>query len=330
MNPVRKSAFARHLGTALCLLLLAGVLTSCAEAESDREKGEAQMEKRQEQTLVGLEYEKRAGMVYGGDCLIQIRRGNIVSAAVFSKDEYVTVSNTPIQPEAWEAIEEAVRAILPVLEEAPPQKANTLGEKLRKLIGQPTDGPDTFRFCLTWQQEDGTEETVAYEDPNDRRFSTLVTILEETVDPIGREIISYEAPCVQGIYFARGDFDSGRPDQYSYQLTPKDMNAENPREWRFYAYYGQDGNAKSLQRIVDQERWTAVWEQCSGLGLEALPQGDRKKESFVTLYWTDGRQETRTADKDTGKALQTIFEDLVQQIKQEEMEAEIEAEPDTE
>ena len=330
MNPVRKSAFARHLCTALCLLLLAGILTGCTETGSEREKGEAQMEKRQGQTLVGLEYEKRAGMVYGGDCLIQIEQENIVSATVFSKDEYVTVSSTPIQPEAWQTIEDAVRALLPVLEEAPPQKGNTLGEKLRKLIGQPTDGPDTFRFCLTWRQEDGTEETVAYEDPNDRRFSTLVTILEETADPIGREIVSYEAPCVRGIYFARGDFNSGGPDQYSYQLTPKDMNEENPQEWRFYAYYGQDGSAQSLQRIVDQERWTAVWEQCSGLGLEALPKGDRKKESFVTLYRTDGRQETLAADKDTMKALQTIFEDLVRQIRQEETEAEIEAEPDTE
>ena len=61
------------------------------------------------------------------------------------------------------------------------------------------DGGDSTSLILTWSTEDGTR-SIRYDPPNDRRIHTLIALLEELADPIGREIPRYATPELSGFY----------------------------------------------------------------------------------------------------------------------------------
>ena len=83
--------------------------------------------------LVGVDYHNMNGMLYGADLSMDIRKDRVVSARYFSRGEddpenreeeyfedYRTVENQPVSPEQWEQLEDAVRAIEPLLVEVKP------------------------------------------------------------------------------------------------------------------------------------------------------------------------------------------------------------------
>lgn len=140
--------------------------------------------------LKGISYETVNGMIYGEDFKAYIRQERIVKATYFKEQgrgEYVDVANRPLSAENWQSLEKAVEALLPILKEIEPIEP----ERLEKLAELPvaTDGPNYSKFFLTWQAPSGEEYTKEYYRPQDKRFFNLRNLLEEVVNPRGRESI---------------------------------------------------------------------------------------------------------------------------------------------
>ena len=53
------------------------------------------------------------------------------------------------------------------------------------------DEVSSSSITLIWDTEEG-EQRIKYSSPNDKRISTLVALLKELADPIGREIPRYD------------------------------------------------------------------------------------------------------------------------------------------
>ena len=151
--------------------------------------------------LVEVDYHNVNGMLYGEDLSMDIRKDRVVSARYFSSGEddpenreeeyfedYRTVENQSVSPEQWEQLEDAVRAIEPLLVEVKPEK-DSPADRMPE-IGV-TDGPDIQTFYLTFLGDDGEEYRKQYRIPNDRRFGTVLQIMEEIVHPTGAEIVYY-------------------------------------------------------------------------------------------------------------------------------------------
>ena len=232
---VRHSADKRILPALIliCMLTLAAAasMSGCADTNvpgSGTEKGNTEMEKRKNMTLVGVEYYTVNGMMYGADLHLTIRNDRIVYARYFDpapedeaseeREDYKTKEDTAISREEWQTLREAIEPLLPLLKEVVPKKTDGVLEKSKDYIFA-TDGPNGSGFYLTWQREDGTEERAQYFIPNDRRFSTVLTIMEEIANPIGREIVYYDPPELNGIYMKNHSGIFSKKKQYSYQLT---------------------------------------------------------------------------------------------------------------
>lgn len=178
----------------LCLILCAVpvLLTGCAKKETE----ETEMEKRAGQTLCGVSYHYASGMVYGEEFRIQLTPEQIVSASYFpwegiedytgEETDCITIENQPIDSSQWEAIEQAVTFLLPVLKAQEPKKEKLIKWWTKHL--EVLDGGDICQFSLTWRAGDGSEQTVDYVIPSDSRFYTLLDLMKETVHPIGRTI----------------------------------------------------------------------------------------------------------------------------------------------
>ena len=182
----------------LCLILCAVPVLLTGGAKKETEGTE--MEKRAGQTLCGVSYHYASGMVYGEEFRIELTPEQIVSASYFpwegiedytgEETDCITIENQPIDSSQWEAIEQAVMELLPVLKAQEPKKEklikwwNKWWEKRLEVL----DGGDICQFSLTWRAEDGSEQTVYYVIPSDSRFYTLLDLMKETVHPIGRAI----------------------------------------------------------------------------------------------------------------------------------------------
>ena len=293
------------------LLGLCTLLAGCTDNEKEEEAVKNTVD--ETLTLAAVEYETRNGMVYGEDISMHIQRDKIVFARYFSvekmeadeySDGYETKEDVPITEEQWEKISEAVEAIRPLLEECKPAVFNPAST-----IFEATDGPNYTNFYLTWENDNGEQSRVQYYSPGDRRFRTLLDLMEETVNPIGREIIYYEAPVMNGIYLEKGDPFTGKKDSYSYQLTP-DGNTEN--EWYFFCYYVEEGETKSYSNKLSDSDWAAFMEKCSHIDFEALEEG-KSKTAELTLYYSDNTQKSVKADKETVKKLKEAFEGMMEE-----------------
>ncbi len=84
-------------------------------------------------------------------------------------------------------MEQIILELYPLMEPIPENRREV---KLPPWI-EVMDGGDSTSLILTWSTEDGTQ-SIRYNPPNDRRILTLIALLEELADPIGREIPGYE------------------------------------------------------------------------------------------------------------------------------------------
>lgn len=286
------------------LIVFLVVYTGMAAAGEQTE--EADM--KENRILAGIGYGRQVGMVWGEDISMKLERDRIVEARYFSEAEldYVLVEDVSITPEQWETIEEAAWVIIPLLEECS-QK-----EETRKPFFEVLDGPDSSTFYLIWQDESGEMTKVFYYPPTDRRFRTLLDLMEETVNPIGREIIYYDAPVLNGIYAVKESFWSGIwGGSYSYQFT-FDMDSED--EWRLIAHYREDGEEKSCHFRLREDSWQQAYDKCSELKLEACKDASDRSSTYVRLYYSDGTSRTVRPDYQTMKELQTFFQELVKSL----------------
>lgn len=187
----------KYIAAAMCAAI--ALATGCAAREGDSEMPQETAHKSENRTLVGVEYEVVNGMVYGEDFSAVIERDKIVAARYFSLgdepylDGYVTVEGTEITEEQWSALEEAVTEIVPILEEVSDKSSDMLPEFIEE-----TDGPNYRKFYLMWENENGEKERVEYYPPNDGRFDTTISLMEEIVNPVGHEIKCFDEPSIGG------------------------------------------------------------------------------------------------------------------------------------
>ena len=85
--------------------------------------------------------------------------------------------NVPISAEQWTDVEQVVLELYPLMKPKPEPRID-LWSSLGRWLG-------------VWDTEEG-EQRIKYSSPNDKRISTLVALLKELADPIGREIPRYD------------------------------------------------------------------------------------------------------------------------------------------
>lgn len=273
----------------------------------------------EELTLCGVRYSYSSGMEFGRDRSVNITDKEIVSASFYpwegqnnyegDETEKIEIENQPITVEQWAEIEKAITNILPILEEYHKtyNPFSVIGETMM------LDGGDKSGFSLTWRSPDGSEKTVSYYQPNDRRYYvTVIDTLMETVHPVGREIVWYGEPVLDGIHVASGDSSSGRKGNFSFQCTRK-----NEEEWWYFAYFGLDGNPVSLSLTVDESCWSVIDEKIKALDIESLKKGE-KMEKYITLYYSDGKNVNVLPDKKLLNELESFFTELSGKLNKEQ------------
>lgn len=323
------------------------VITEEISAPADT-KEEETVEVYNDLTLCAAEYWYSVGTVYGEDIRIQITEKEIVYASYFpweginnydgdERDEIV-VEHKPIEQAQWADIEKAVDAVLPVLGEGeeyiPVTRSNTgvptMNDAMasvkeyeaksrkksvfQKLISdkiQILDGGDSSGFRLTWRDSGGTETTYSYRQPGDRRFYTLIAVMRETVHPVGREIVWYGEPEVDGVYVTVGKPFSGKDSDFSFCCKP---NTSVEGKWRFYAYYGENKKPLSCITSVDEAIWKRISEKLTELSVEKWKPGKYGSDKHITLYYSDGRSAHFTPDKRGLQELKAFFLDIVNEL----------------
>ena len=268
--------------------------------------------------LVGVDYYNVNGMLYGADLSMDIRKDRVVSARYFSRGEddpenpeeeyfedYRTVENQPVSPEQWKQLEDAVRTIEPLLVEVKPRQ-NSLADRMPE-IGA-TDGPNIRTFYLTFMGDDGEEYRKQYRIPNDRRFGTVLQIMEEIVHPTGAEIVYYEAPVIDGIFFGQQGLWGTKRNRFSYQFN-RDAHEEN--RWIYHAYYMGENGEEHVGLTLTKEYWEPVGEMLQSVDFSTFPAGSSfKSKRYATLYYSDGKQMTVQPDARTMNQLREYFEEL--------------------
>ncbi|MGN0577826.1 MAG: hypothetical protein ACI4J4_04320, partial [Ruminiclostridium sp.] len=317
--------------------------TAGTQAPETAKKEEEDLENNNKPMLCGVEYSYKNGTAYGMDISIRIADKEIVYASYYpwegisnydgDLNEEIIIEHQPIEPAQWADIEKAVNALLPVLGEGtvvnPSGKQNTafsfsngfpslngFSGSLQSLGGfvddiQPVDGGDTNVFRLTWR-EDGKETTYSYPKPGDRRFLTLIDVLCETVHPVGREIIWYSEPVINGVYVTTGNAHSGKDSDFSFQCTKK---AEG--EWWFFANYGENEQAVSYRTTVNEEIWNRISEKLTKLKVTEWEEGKYGNELKLTLYYSDEKQLYFTPDENNLKELKDFFIGIIEELKSE-------------
>ena len=270
-------------------------------------------------TLCGVDYHYSSGSMFGVARSAHITDKEIVSASFYpwegqnnyegDETELIEIEHQPITAEQWAEIEKAIKNIMPILEEYHEayNPFSVIGEAMM------LDGGDKSGFSLTWRSPDGGEKTVSYYSPNDRRFYvTVIDTLMETVHPVGREIVWYGEPVLEGFHVTSGDSLSGRKGNFSFQCTKKDEE-----EWRYIAYFGVNGKAVSLNYTVDEACWSIIAEKVKALGIESLKTGEME-DKYIALYYSDNKIVRVLPDKKLLEELESFFTELSQELNKEQ------------
>ena len=212
-------------------------------------------------------------------------------------------THIPITEKQWSDVEKVLLDLSPMLEELEPAigKPSTGEEHL-------LDGGDHQSLSLVWQTEEGIEE-IGCCWPSDRRVQTLVALLQELADPIGREIPRYEPPELCKIYFAR-DHRINRKRDYSFQLHRTDYEEAPHWELIYYLGPGLDGGRIGLE----QADWDAFLAFAEAAQLEHFPEPTKSDQRFTcTLTYTDGTYKNIVLNEETEQQLKQFFFDLIEQ-----------------
>lgn len=252
-------------------------------------------------TLAAVRHESSGGsMSWRSEFSMELTPREIVRCSFWPADveqDRQERTHVPVTAEQWRDVERAVTELWPLWQEA--KQSAPLPEGVQVL-----DGGDYSRWTFTWNT-DGGEKTVEYAQPNDRRITTLITLLQELADPQGREIVWYEAPVLCGVVFR----DEGKG--ISYQCTPW-TGAEGG--YRFIAYYTEGGEQRSLDLFSGEDVWQQTAAFCLPLELETFPRGGSSDKVTCSLYFSDGKQLCVKPDRAAAKALREGFAALTAQL----------------
>ncbi|MBQ8264471.1 MAG: hypothetical protein IJY96_06840, partial [Oscillospiraceae bacterium] len=149
-------------------------------------------------TLTAVSYSSGSGSMARQDFAIRLSRNEIEYACFWpcdtNSEEMSEIQHIPVDPQQWAEVESVILLMYGNLEEFVPAPAPELPDELLIL-----DGGDYSNFSLTWES-DGVSVQKQYLWPGDRRVLTLTALLEELVDPCGREIVWYDEPVLDRIY----------------------------------------------------------------------------------------------------------------------------------
>ncbi|MBQ4350237.1 MAG: hypothetical protein II768_03185 [Clostridia bacterium] len=261
--------------------------------------------------LVGIRHESSGGsMVYRSEFAIEVTPDEIVHAEYWPENyrrDMVVRDHVPIKASQWADLEKITRILWPLMKEVTPYEPDedlfADGEEIFVL-----DGGDYNRWYFTWKTDEG-ERTIQVYAPQDRRITTLRDLLRELAEPIGRKIVWYDPPKLDGIYFCSDE------DRYSYQCT---CDRDEKDLYRCYFYFIENGERKSVSATTDGKVWQKVYDFCEPLNLAAFPEGNGMiggDPLTCTLYYDDGRQKTVIPDEATVEKLLSFFEEMCEELR---------------
>lgn len=149
-------------------------------------------------TLTGVMYSDSGGMTVRDDFFIWLSPDAIVETFYYPEEppkgvgwhEQFEKENVPISAEQWADVEQVVLELYPLMKPKPEPRID-LWSSLGRWLGGVKDEVSSSSITLIWDTEEG-EQRIKYSSPNDKRISTLVALLKELADPIGREIPRYD------------------------------------------------------------------------------------------------------------------------------------------
>lgn len=271
--------------------------------------------------LVGIHYYYYNFSSYGSDEEYKFTTEKLENAMYLLREDGSFVEhekkNQPITGEQWKQIDDAVAAIFHLMNE----KDNTVNrEALLSDINEDFkpeeplivwDGRSRFKLTLYW--DNGKEITEKdYYRPDDRRFCTLLDIMREIANPIGREIKYYGEPIPVGIYVFEKENDK---NSWSFQCTL--VNNDEPYGPRyFFCHLYSNGVWDNFSPIVYEDTWQKIYDRIMKMGLcEMEPLGFRRDEEGCTLYLDDGKQPSLELSKMQRKELKSFFMELMMNEK---------------
>lgn len=180
---------------ALALILLAGVLYFKQQEGNSSMQTEPSLPPG---TLTGVMYGYSGGMTVRNDFFIWLSPDAIVETFYYPEEppkgvgwhDQFEKEDVPITAEQWADVEQVVLELYPLMKPKPEPRID-LWSSLGRWLGGVKDEVSSSSITLIWDTEEG-EQRIKYASPNDKRISTLVTLLKELADPIGREIPRYD------------------------------------------------------------------------------------------------------------------------------------------
>ena len=185
----------------LCTAVLALILLFLGAFYLMQQGGDAPMQTESSMppgTLTGVMYSDFGGMTVRNDFFIWLSPDAIVETFYYPEEPPKGVGwhdrfdkeNVPITAEQWADVEQVVLELYPLMKPKPEPRID-LWSSLGRLLGGVKDEGSSSSITLIWDTEEG-EQRIKYASPNDKRISTLVALLKELADPIGREIPRYD------------------------------------------------------------------------------------------------------------------------------------------
>ena len=146
-------------------------------------------------TLTGVMYSDSGGMTVRDDFFIWLSPDAVVETFYYPEEppkgvgwhEQFEKENVPISAEQWADVEQVVLELYPLMKPKLEPTIDLWSILGRWLGGAKDDEVSSSSITLIWDTEEG-EQRIKYASPNDKRISTLVALLKELADPIGREI----------------------------------------------------------------------------------------------------------------------------------------------
>ena len=180
----------------LCTAALALILLLAGALYLKQQGGSSPMQK--PGTLAGVMYSCSGGMTVREDFFIWLSPEAIVETFYYPEEPPKGVGwhdrfekeNVPISAEQWADVEQVVLELYPLMKPKP-EPGIDLWSSLGRWLGGVKDEVSSSSITLIWDTEEG-EQRIKYSSPNDKRISTLVALLKELADPIGREIPRYD------------------------------------------------------------------------------------------------------------------------------------------
>lgn len=185
----------------LCTAALALILLLAGALYLKQQGGNAPMQTESSTppgTLTGVMYGYSGGMTVRNDFFIWLSPEAIVETFYYLEEPPKGVGwhdrfekeNVPISAEQWTDVEQVVLELYPLMKPKPEPRTD-LWSSLGRWLGGVKDEVSSSSITLIWDTEEG-EQRIKYASPNDKRISTLVALLKELADPIGREIPRYD------------------------------------------------------------------------------------------------------------------------------------------